>query len=69
MWRGVGKGDRAGKAANKKCVLNPVTTVGIWGFFLHGSYRIHFQVVAAKELADFYTNSLDSLAEGCSLGC
>lgn len=37
MWRGVGKGDRAGKAAKKKCVLNPVTPVGIWAYSCMGA--------------------------------
>lgn len=27
-WRGMRKGDREGKAANKKCVLKVVTTMG-----------------------------------------
>lgn len=55
--RGVGKGDRAGKAANKRCVLKSVITVDNWSSFLQGSYKIHFQVITTKELAAFYTNS------------
>lgn len=55
--KGVGKGDRVGKAANKRCVLKSVITVDNWSSFLQGSCKTHFQVIATKKLAAFYTNS------------
>lgn len=55
--RGMEKGDRAGKAANKRCVRKSVITVDNWCSFLQGSYKAHFQVITTKELAAFYINS------------